>query len=153
MRAMAWIRQGLEDKYSTHPQNYFGCVYASLFFLEITIVTLRQPYYGQAIAQCLVSEYLLKYFPYEDFNLYEIGAGNGTLASDILSFIQERYPEVYDRTHYTIVEISESLVKQQRKKLHQHSCAKIVHKSIFHWDVREPAPCFMIALEVVVSDN
>ncbi|KLO19074.1 DUF185-domain-containing protein [Schizopora paradoxa] len=114
-----------------------------------TPTELFRPYYGQAIAQCLVSEYLLKYFPYEDFNVYEIGAGNGTLATDILSFIQERYPEVYDRTHYTIIEISQSLVKQQLKRLQEHSCAKVVHKSVFRWDVREPAPCFMVAMEVV----
>ena len=31
----------------------------------------RKPYYGRAIAKCLVSEYLLKYFPYEDFVIYE----------------------------------------------------------------------------------
>lgn len=116
-------------------------------------IALFQPYYGRAIAQCLVSEYLLKYFPYEDFNLYEIGAGNGTLAADILSFIQERYPEVYERTRYTIVEISESLAKQQRKKLQEHSCVKIVHKSIFRWNIYEPAPCFVVALEVIVSSH
>lgn len=112
----------------------------------------NQPWYGRAIAQCLVAEYLLKYFPYEDFIIYEIGAGNGTLAMDILNYLKEEYPDVYDRTRYNIIEISGSLVKLQRKKLSQaHPCVKIAHKSIFHWKTREPAPCFFVAMEVIVS--
>ena len=111
-----------------------------------------QPWYGEAIAQCLVSEYLLKYFPYEDFVIYEIGAGNGTLASNILDFLSSHYPEVYDRTRYTIIEISGNLVQKQKQKLRRkHPSVKVVHKSIFHWDIQEPAPCFFLAMEVVVS--
>jgi len=60
-----------------------------------------------------VSEYLLKYFPYEDLVIYEIGAGNGTLAMDILDYIRSAYPEVYECTHYNIVEISGRLAKSQ----------------------------------------
>lgn len=115
-----------------------------------TPTELFKPWYGRAAAQCLVSEYLLKYFPYEDFIIYEIGAGNGTLAMDILNFLQERYPDVYERTRYNIIEISGSLVKLQRKKLQSlHPCVKVNHKSIFQWKTREPAPCFFIAMEVI----
>jgi SAM-dependent MidA family methyltransferase len=99
-----------------------------------------------------VSEYLLKYFPYEDFVIYEIGAGNGTLAMDILNYLQEAYPMVYERTRYNIIEISGSLVKLQKKKLlNAHPCVKINHQSIFHYNKREPSPCYFIAMEVVVS--
>lgn len=35
----------------------------------------------------------------------------------------------------------------------RHPCAKVTHKSIFRWNVREPAPCFLIAMEVIVSVN
>ncbi|PFH51872.1 hypothetical protein AMATHDRAFT_141696 [Amanita thiersii Skay4041] len=115
-----------------------------------TPTELFKPWYGRAIAHCLVSEYLLKYFPYEDFILYEIGAGNGTLASNILDCIRDEYPDVYDRTRYNIIEISESLTRLQRQKLSQtHPCSKVTHKSIFHWCKREPAPCFFIVMEVV----
>ena len=111
-----------------------------------------QPYYGQAIAQCLVSEYLLKNFPYDDLVIYEIGAGNGTLAMDILDYIQSEYPEVYERTHYNIVEISHRLAKLQQELLvSRHSCVTVTPKSIFHWDQREPAPCFFLAMEVIVG--
>lgn len=111
-----------------------------------------QPWYGRALAQCLVSEYLLKYFPYEDFVIYEIGAGNGTLALNMLDYIQEEYPDVYERTRYNIIEISENLSKLQRQKLEsKHPCVTIHNKSIFRWDTREPAPCYLVAMEVIVS--
>lgn len=110
-----------------------------------------QPWYGRAIAKCLVSEYLLKYFPYEDFIIYEIGAGNGTLARDILDHLRAEYPEVYDRTTYNIIEISASLAALQRRKLAGHACVRVSHKSVFHWDTTEPAPCFFLAMEVIVS--
>jgi hypothetical protein len=113
---------------------------------------LHQPWYGQAIAKCLVAEYLLKYFPYEDFIIYEIGAGNGTLALNILDYIRGEHPEVYDRTRYNIVEISNNLVELQTEKLKPvHACVKIMHQSAFRWTRRECAPCFFVAMEVAVS--
>ncbi|KAG6909333.1 hypothetical protein DXG01_000933 [Tephrocybe rancida] len=115
-----------------------------------TPTELFKPWFGRAIAQCLVAEYLLKYFPYEDFIIYEIGAGNGTLAMDILNFLQEAYPEVYERTKYNIIEISGSLVKLQKQRLSKvHPNVRVTHKSIFHWKTREPAPCFFVAMEVI----
>lgn len=111
-----------------------------------------KPWYGRALARCLVSEYLLKYFPYEDFVIYEIGAGNGTLALNMLDYIQEEYPDVYERTRYNIIEISENLANLQKSKLQSaHPCVTIHNKSIFRWDVREPAPCYFVAMEVIVS--
>ena len=98
-----------------------------------------------------MAEYLLKYFPYEDFIIYEIGAGNGTLAMDILNFLREVHPEVYERTRYNIIEISGRLVQMQRKRLTGvHPNVRVTHKSIFHWATREPAPCFFVAMEVIV---
>ncbi|OCH91497.1 DUF185-domain-containing protein [Obba rivulosa] len=115
-----------------------------------TPTEIFKPWYGRAIAQCLVSDYLLKHFPYEDFKVYEIGAGNGTLARDILDYIREQYPEIYDRAQYNIIEISENLADIQREKLcGEHPCVTIHNKSIFDWDTRESAPCFVLAMEVV----
>ncbi|KAF7770351.1 hypothetical protein Agabi119p4_6325 [Agaricus bisporus var. burnettii] len=115
-----------------------------------TPTELFKPYYGQALGQCLVSEYLLKYFPYEDFVIYEIGAGNGSLAESILDLLKEHYPDVYERTRYNIIEISGNLAKMQKKNLaRHHGCVKVTHQSIFHWKTRETAPCFFLALEVI----
>ncbi|KIM20204.1 hypothetical protein M408DRAFT_13123 [Serendipita vermifera MAFF 305830] len=115
-----------------------------------TPTELFKPYYGYAIAQCLVSEYLLKYFPYEDLVIYEIGAGNGTLALNILDFLKAHYPEVYDRTQYHIVEISSRLAERQRNLLlPRHSMVKINNKDIFAWDTQVYSPCYFLAVEVV----
>lgn len=112
-----------------------------------------QPWYGQAIAQCLVSEYLLKYFPYEDFKIYELGAGNGTLALNILDYLRAHFPEVYDRTVYTIIEISAPLANAQRTRLrragHGRRTASVEHRSVFSWTKTEHAPCYVVAAEVV----
>ena len=97
-------------------------------------------------------EYIFKYLPYEDLVIYEIGAGNGTLALNILDYIRDVYPRVYERTRYNIVEISGSLAKLQERKLKDHSCVTITNKSIFHWDRKEDSPCMFIAMEVIVSD-
>ncbi|KAF8661317.1 hypothetical protein AX16_001414 [Volvariella volvacea WC 439] len=119
-------------------------------FLAMTTNYGRQPWYGYAIAQCLVSEYLLKYFPYEDFIIYEIGAGNGTLAMNILDCLRDYYPNVYERTRYHVIEISGNLAKLQKQRLGAvHPCIHVTHQSIFRWKVREPAPCFFVAMEVV----
>ena len=84
--------------------------------------------------------------------VYEIGAGNGTLARDMLDYLRDEFPDVYDRTRYHIIEISANLAELQRKLLCEaHPCVKITNKSIFHWDINEPAPCFFIAMEVIVS--
>jgi hypothetical protein len=40
------------------------------------------------------------------------------------------------------MEISGHLAKTQEELLVlQHPCVSITHKSIFHWDRREPVPC------------
>ncbi|KAG1726076.1 uncharacterized protein EDB91DRAFT_1239692 [Suillus paluster] len=86
--------------------------------------------------QCLVSEYLLKYFPYEDFKIYELGAGNGTLALNVLDFLKTQYPEVYDRTH--------------GHRLHQRGHGQVVdvvNRSVFRWERKENAPCYVVAAE------
>jgi SAM-dependent MidA family methyltransferase len=127
-------------------------MFSFLFWRSSVLILEIKPWYGQAVAQCLVSEYLLKYFPYEDLVIYEIGAGNGTLAFDVLTYIREEYPDVYDRTKYNIIEISGSLAQLQKAKLQSaHPCVNIVNKSIFHWGKREDSPCLFIAMEVIVS--
>lgn len=86
--------------------------------------------------------------------VYEIGAGNGTLARDILDYVREEYPDVYDRTRYNIIEISGNLAEMQREKLcGAHPCVTVTHKSVFHWETTETAPCFFLAMEVIVSDH
>ena len=81
-----------------------------------------------------------------------MGGGNGTLALNILEFLQKEYPQVYERTRYRIIEISPKLANLQTKRLESHaSCLEIVNKSIFEWEEVVSSPCSFIALEVIVS--
>lgn len=50
----------------------------------------------------------------ERFDIVECGAGNGTLARDILSWAQRTAPEFYASLGYWIVEISEALRERQK---------------------------------------
>ncbi|KAH8832270.1 hypothetical protein DL96DRAFT_1458322, partial [Flagelloscypha sp. PMI_526] len=98
-----------------------------------------KPFYRQAIAKCLVSEHLLKYFLYEDLVTYEIGAGNGSLSIDIIDYMKLEYPEVYERTQHYIIEASTKLVEIQRAKLlPRHPLVTLNLKSVFDWDIVSP---------------
>jgi len=121
-----------------------------------TPTELFRPYYGEAIARWLVTNYKNSLFPYHDLIIYEIGAGNGTLMCNILDHIRETDIEVYHRTKFRIIEISASLAEMQNTSL-RHSPyfadhlehIQIINKSIFDWDTLVPEPHFFLALEVI----
>lgn len=123
-----------------------------------TPTELFQPYYGEALARYILVNYKLNgNFPYNDLLIYEIGGGNGTLMCNILHYIKENEPEVYLRTKYRIIEISDQLVAKQTKNLLSSKLMEqgldskkfeIINKSIFKWDHVVEEPCFLIALEV-----
>lgn len=102
-----------------------------------------------------MSNYLMTAYPYHDLIIYEMGAGRGTLMLNILDYIREIEPAVYDRTKYKIIEISPSLAALQNAQLLSSAATRghankveIVNKSIFDWDARVPSPCFFLAMEV-----
>jgi len=51
------------------------------------------------------------------FDLVEMGAGQGILASHILNYIQQEYPDFFGAVKYIIVEKSQSLKQQQQQRL------------------------------------
>lgn len=139
-----------------------------------------QPWYGRALARYLVAQYKLDLFPYHDLIIYEIGAGNGTLMGDVLDYLAAHEPEIYARTKYRIIEISERLQGMQRgrakgttaadagggggggdggagrlgkekaKRRGHEDRVEIINSSIFEWDRVVPEPCFFLAMEVLV---
>lgn len=120
-----------------------------------TPTEMFKPYYGQAIASYLLTQYKLTSYPYHDLVLYEIGAGNGTLMLNILDFIRDTEPEIYEKTRYKIIEISGQLAKRQASSLAETanqqghgSRVEIINKSIFDWTTVVPGPCFFLAMEV-----
>ncbi|KAL8653842.1 MAG: hypothetical protein Q9226_003680 [Calogaya cf. arnoldii] len=120
-----------------------------------TPTELFRPYYGEAIARYLVTNYMLAHHPLTDLTIYELGAGNGTLMLNILDYIRDVYPDVYERTKYKIIEISSALAALQSSQLAASAASRghaghveIINKSIFNWDIYVGAPCYFIALEV-----
>jgi Putative S-adenosyl-L-methionine-dependent methyltransferase len=120
-----------------------------------TPTELFRPYYGEAIARYLISNYKLTLYPYHDLIIYEMGAGNGTLMLNILDFIRDTDHEVYQRTKFKIIEISSNLADLQLKNLKDSVNAgghlghvEIINRSIFDWGTYVHSPCFFLALEV-----
>jgi hypothetical protein len=84
-----------------------------------------------------------------------MGAGRGTLMLNILDYIREVDPAVYNRTKYKIIEISTQLATLQNSQLMQSFAARghadkveIINQSIFDWTNPVPSPCFFLAFEV-----
>ncbi|KAK4239682.1 hypothetical protein C8A03DRAFT_13919 [Achaetomium macrosporum] len=123
--------------------------------LWYTPTELFRPYYGEAIARYLVANYKLTTYPYHDLIIFEMGAGRGTLMLNILDYIRDVDPAVYNRTKYKIIEISTQLATLQNSQLMQSSAARghadkveIINQSIFDWTNPVPSPCFFLAFEV-----
>lgn len=120
-----------------------------------TPTELFRPYYGEAIARYMVANYKLTLYPYHDLVIYEMGAGNGTLMLNILDYIRHTDPEVYARTKYRIIEVSNALASLQAQKLKSTASSRghedkveIINKSMFDWNLYVPTPCFFLAMEV-----
>lgn len=123
-----------------------------------TPTELFSPYYGEALARFIVVNYKLNgHYPYDDLIIYEMGGGNGTLMCNILNYIKQNEPDIYMRTQYKIIEISDQLAhKQYHQALGQKLVSQgldqqkvqIINKSIFKWEKVIHDPCFFIALEV-----
>ncbi|KAI9840960.1 MAG: hypothetical protein M1837_001089 [Sclerophora amabilis] len=120
-----------------------------------TPTELFRPYYGEAVARYLVSNYRLSLYPFHDLIIYELGAGNGTLMLNILDHIRDTDPAVYARTKFKIVEISPALAGLQQSTLRRTASSRghvdkveIINRSVFEWNTFAPSPCFFLALEV-----
>ena len=127
-----------------------------------TPTELFRPYYGEAVARYLMSNYIMSTYPYHDLIVYEMGAGRGTLMLNVLDYIRDNEPSIYDRTKYKIIEISPQLATLQRSQLDSAAAevtaqaasrghadkVEIINRSIFDWRERVPSPCFFLAMEV-----
>ncbi|KAI0434933.1 S-adenosyl-L-methionine-dependent methyltransferase [Xylaria sp. FL1042] len=120
-----------------------------------TPTELFRPYYGESVARYLMSNYVMSTYPYHDLIIYEMGAGRGTLMLNILDYIRDIEPSVYDRTKYKIIEISPSLAALQTSQMMADAATRghaskveIINKSVFDWESRVPSPCFFLAMEV-----
>ncbi|KAI8998382.1 S-adenosyl-L-methionine-dependent methyltransferase [Gaertneriomyces semiglobifer] len=120
-----------------------------------TPTELFKPWYGYALAEHMVRQFIKDPKGSDQLIIYEVGAGNGTLMMNILDYLKERYPDIYQHTRYRIIEISPKLAERQserqdvRQASQRHHCVEIINQSIFTWKEHVPDPCFIIAMEVI----
>ena len=74
------------------------------------------PVFGETIATAIAKRWDSLGRP-DPFWIVEAGAGEGYLASDILSFVRRRVPDFWPSVRYAIVEKSSSLRARQRERL------------------------------------
>ena len=65
----------------------------------------------------------------DNFSLIEMGAGNGSLAADILAYIQTNYLDFSQALEYIIIEQSESLQQTQQELLQKFKNINLTWKS------------------------
>ncbi|KAL9103217.1 MAG: hypothetical protein Q9163_001704, partial [Psora crenata] len=145
----------LSERYTAFEDELDAKEFSESRQLWHTPTELFRPYYGEAIARYLVTNYKLSHHPYHDLIIYELGAGNGTLMVNILDYIRDFHPDVYPRTKFKVIEISSALASLQINQLMRTASSRghidhveIINRSIFVWDTYVPAPCFVLALEV-----
>jgi Putative S-adenosyl-L-methionine-dependent methyltransferase len=114
-----------------------------------TPTELFKPHFAHAIARYIIQEKVEG----KPLCVYEVGAGSGALASDILDFIQAQHPDLYKDMSYHIIEISPRLANQQRSTIAKHitnapNRIKVINKSILDWQEQEKKDCFFLAMEV-----
>mmetsp|Transcript_3237 Transcript_3237/g.8191 ORF Transcript_3237/g.8191 Transcript_3237/m.8191 type:complete len:456 (+) Transcript_3237:178-1545(+) len=131
--------------------------YTRLQVAWLTPSEIFRPHYGNALAQCMLTHHLdhAPPGPRAPFVVYELGAGTGTVARNVLDYTREHEPAVYQDMHYITVEISESLAAAQ----HQQVCEEGGHHERFAVQRRDAAdaagwelddgPCYVLALEVM----
>lgn len=72
--------------------------------------------FGEMLAEQFVQMWQLMGHP-NPFTLVEMGAGQGLLAADILSYLEKRYPNFFESLEYLVIERATALIAEQRRYL------------------------------------
>ncbi|KAJ0402152.1 hypothetical protein ATCC90586_007938 [Pythium insidiosum] len=116
----------------------------------LTPVEVFAPHYSHALAKYMLHSPLVQ----SPMRVFEIGGGAGTNALHILNYLRTHAPDVYEKTQYTLIEISPVMAERQRQRVlseHPHVCT-VLNTDILtfadqHAVVSEP--CFFLAMEVL----
>jgi len=76
------------------------------------------PAFGEIIGRFIYKVY--KTLDIQEFTIVEMGAGKGYLALDVLDSIKRDQPEFYSNLNYLMVEISPTLVEEEKSILKDH---------------------------------
>ncbi|SKB14175.1 conserved hypothetical protein [Planktothrix sp. PCC 11201] len=101
-----------------HPEYGYYSINKPKLGAEGDFVT--SPYLGSDFGEMLAEQFFQMWeildFP-NAFTLVEMGAGQGILASDILLYLQKKYPAFFKSLNYIIIEKSNFLKAQQQHQL------------------------------------
>ncbi|KAF0743122.1 hypothetical protein Ae201684_002179 [Aphanomyces euteiches] len=114
----------------------------------MTPVEVFYPYYSNAIANYM----LLSPFTSDKLTIFEIGGGAGTNAKCILDYIQDQAPALYEKTTYTMIEISPRMAARQQERIKDHPMATVINTDILTYSKHFPKvtdPCYFLAMEVL----
>lgn len=75
--------------------------------------------FGEVIALYIVNQINTFLAHEKKIQLVELGAGKGTLMSDILRVIKN-FPEIYNKLQVVIIDVNETLISLQRESLKEH---------------------------------
>ena len=109
----------------------------------LTPAEIFAPWYSRALAKYMLGEIS------GPLHVYEIGGGSGTNAVEILNYMREHHPKVYETMQYTLIEISPVLAQRQASRIQDHRMANVVQSSIHDWTKKVKPGAFVIALEVL----
>ncbi|DAZ92553.1 TPA: hypothetical protein N0F65_012783 [Lagenidium giganteum] len=116
----------------------------------LTPVEVFAPFYSHAIAKYMLHAPMAP----TPLRIYEIGGGAGTNALHILNYLRDVAPDVYDKTSYTLVEISPVMAERQRQRVvaaHPKQCEVINADILTFADTHgvQNEPCYFLAMEVL----
>ncbi|MCE8016468.1 hypothetical protein HOP62_10350 [Halomonas sp. MCCC 1A17488] len=102
----------------------------------------RSRYFGRTLAKALVDMHTAMGRPGR-FDVIEMGAGNGTLARDIIETLKIEHIELHDALRYTIVERSRALIVRQQRVLAGRPRVRWIHASADSLPLRKVRGVFL----------
>jgi len=96
-----------------HWKRKFAQLYKEQHGQWLTPTEVFRPFYSHVMAR-----FMAQHVNHEDpLTIIELGGGRGTNALCIMDFLEQTYPQLYDRTSYTIYDASPTLLDLQRETL------------------------------------
>ncbi|TMW67067.1 hypothetical protein Poli38472_012183 [Pythium oligandrum] len=116
----------------------------------LTPVEVFAPHYSHALAKYMLNSP----FFHKHMRIYEIGGGAGTNALHILNYLRDVAPDVYEKTTYTLIEISPVMAERQRQRVvteHPQVCRVLNTDILTFADAHDVVndQCFFLAMEVL----
>ena len=98
-----------------HWLRVYGRLYKEQEGQWLTPVELFYPHYSNVLANFVAET--CQQETLDRIHIVELGGGRGTNARGILSHLQHKHPELYDRVSYTIIDSSRPLLELQQEVL------------------------------------